>query len=87
MVAELDVAPDAVSGKRDVVFRRSVLPGAIAVYDRVDYIKVTPQSTLARLGSETHPKGYQQFEAVAYQRGSVMYWRRSSSADSARSRC
>jgi len=69
MVAELDVAADAVSGKRDVVFRRSVLPGAIAVYDRVDYIKVTPQSTLARLGSETHPKGYQQFEAIAYQRG------------------
>ena len=69
MVAELDVAADAVSGKRDVVFRRSVLPGAIAVYDRVDYINVTPQSTLARLGSETHPKGYQQFEAIAYQRG------------------
>ena len=28
-----------------------------------------PESTLARLGSETHPKGYQQFEAIAYQRG------------------
>ena len=69
MVAEVDVATDAVSGKRDVVFRRSVLPAAIAVYDRIDYIKVVPQSTLARLGSETHPKGYQQFEAIAYQRG------------------
>jgi quinohemoprotein amine dehydrogenase len=68
-VAEVDVAPDAVSGKRDIAFRRSVLPAAIAVYDRIDYIKVVPQSTLARLGSETHPKGYQQFEAVAYQRG------------------
>jgi quinohemoprotein amine dehydrogenase len=69
LVAEVDVASDAVSGKRDVVFRRSVLPAAIAVFDRIDYIKVVPQSTLARLGSETHPKGYQQFEAVAYQRG------------------
>jgi len=68
-VAEVDVAADAVSGRRDVVYRRSVLPGAIAVYDKVDYIKVTPQSTIARLGSETHPKGYQQFEAIAYQRG------------------
>jgi len=68
-VAEVDVAADAVAGKRDVVYRRSVLPGAIAVYDKVDYIKVTPQSTIARLGSETHPKGYQQFEAIAYQRG------------------
>ena len=69
VVAEVDVASDAVPGKRDVVFRRSVLPGAVAVYDRVDYIKVTPQSTISRLGSETHPKGYQQFEAIAYQRG------------------
>jgi len=69
VVAEVDVASDAVSGKRDVVFRRSVLPAAIAVFDRIDYIKVVPQSTLARLGSETHPKGFQQFEAIAYQRG------------------
>jgi quinohemoprotein amine dehydrogenase len=69
MVAEVDVASEAVSGKRDVVFRRSVLPSAIAVYDRIDYIKVVPQSTIARLGSQTHPKGYQQFEAIAYQRG------------------
>jgi quinohemoprotein amine dehydrogenase len=69
IVAEVDVAKDAVAGKRDVVFRRSVLPAAIAVYDRIDYIKVTPQSSLARLGSQTHPKGYQQFEAIAFQRG------------------
>ena len=42
---------------------------AIAVYDRIDYIKVTPDTALAHLGSEPHPKGYQQFEAMAYQRG------------------
>src|SRR5580698_8214581 len=69
IVAEVDVAADAVPGKRDISFHRSVLESAIAVYDRVDYIKVTPDSALARLGSQTHPKGYQQFEAVAYQRG------------------
>ena len=69
IVAELDVAADAVPGKRDIAFRRSVLQSAIAVYDRVDYIKVVPDSALARLGSERHPKGYQQFEAVAYHRG------------------
>jgi quinohemoprotein amine dehydrogenase len=69
MIAEVDVASDAVSGKRDIAFRRSVLPSAIAVYDRLDYIKVTPESSLARLGSETHPKGFQQFEAIGYQRG------------------
>ncbi|MBV9746512.1 MAG: quinohemoprotein amine dehydrogenase subunit alpha, partial [Acidobacteriia bacterium] len=69
LVVELDVAADAVPGKRDIAFRRAVLPSAIAVYDRIDYIKVVPDSSLARLGSERHPKGYQQFEAVAFQRG------------------
>jgi len=69
IVAEVDVAADAVPGKRDIAFRRSVLQSAIAVYDRIDYVKVTPDSALAHLGSEKHPKGFQQFEAVAYQRG------------------
>jgi quinohemoprotein amine dehydrogenase len=69
IVAEVDTAADAVSGKRDVFFKRSVLPGAIAVYDKIDYIKVIPDTALARLGSETHPKGFQQFEAIGYQRG------------------
>ncbi len=69
IVAEVDVAADAVPGKRDVFLHRSVLQAAVAVYDRVDYIKVTPETALARLGSETHPKGFQQFEAIGYQRG------------------
>jgi quinohemoprotein amine dehydrogenase len=69
VVAEVDVAANAVPGKRDIALRRAVLQSSIAVYDRVDYIKVTPESALARLGSETHPKGYQQFEAIGYQRG------------------
>jgi quinohemoprotein amine dehydrogenase len=69
VIAEIDVATDAVPGKRDVAVRRSVLESAMAVYDRIDYIKVVPDSALARLGSERHPKGFQQFEAIAYQRG------------------
>jgi quinohemoprotein amine dehydrogenase len=69
IVAEVDVAANAVPGKRDVAFKRSVLESAIAVYDRVDYIKVAPETAIARLGSDVHPKGYQQFEALAYQRG------------------
>jgi quinohemoprotein amine dehydrogenase len=69
VVAEVDVAADAVPGKRDIAIRRTVMQSAIAVYDRVDYIKVIPESVLARLGSPTHPKGYQQFEAIGYQRG------------------
>jgi quinohemoprotein amine dehydrogenase len=69
IVAEVDVASNALPGKRNIVFRRSVLESAMAVYDRVDYIKVLPEASLAHLGSDVHPKGYQQFEAVAYQRG------------------
>jgi quinohemoprotein amine dehydrogenase len=69
VVASVDVAADAVPGKRDVSVGRSVLQNALAVYDKVDYIKVTPDTALARLGSEHHPKGYQQFEAIAYANG------------------
>jgi quinohemoprotein amine dehydrogenase len=69
VVADLDVASDAASGKRDVRFRQSVLAGAIAVYDRIDYIKVAPESAMAAFADQAHPRGYQQFEAVAYQRG------------------
>jgi quinohemoprotein amine dehydrogenase len=69
VVAEIDVAANALPGKRDVAFRRSVLENGIAVYDHVDYIKVLPETALSRLGSDVHPKGYQQFDAVAYQRG------------------
>ncbi len=38
----------------------------------MDYLKVTPEAALARLGGDEkspHPRGYQQLEAVAYQRG------------------
>ena len=40
-----------------------------AVYDKVDYIKVSADSMISRLGGNTHPKGYSQFEAVGYHRG------------------
>lgn len=69
IVAELDVAADAPPGKRDVIFRQSVLPGAMAIYDRIDYIKVVPDSTVAAFGDKTHAKGYQQFDAIGYHRG------------------
>ena len=69
VVAEVDVLSSAVPGKPDIAFRRSVLESVIAVFDRVDYIKVTPEASIAHLGSDVHPKGYEQFEAIAYQRG------------------
>jgi quinohemoprotein amine dehydrogenase len=69
IVAEVDVAADAVPGKRDLAIPGAVLQSAFAVYDRVDYIKVLPETSMARLGGDVHPKGYQQFDAVGYQRG------------------
>ena len=69
VIAELDVAAGVPVGKRDLIFRGFVLPAAVAIYDRVDYVKVTPESALATFGDATHPRGYQQFEAIGYQRG------------------
>jgi len=72
IVATVDVAANAVPGKRDVAVGRSSLQDAIAVYDKVDYIKVLPETALARLGGDAksvHPKGYQQLEAIAFSKG------------------
>jgi quinohemoprotein amine dehydrogenase len=69
IVVEVDVANDAVPGKRDIGLGRSTLQSAFAIYDKMDYIKVTPETALARLGSDVHPKGYQQFEAIGYNNG------------------
>jgi quinohemoprotein amine dehydrogenase len=69
IVADVDVAADAALGKRAVAFRRSVLADAVAVYDRVDYVKLTPESAVASFADQTHRKGYLQFEAIGYQRG------------------
>jgi len=69
VTVEVDVDAKAIFGKRDVAVRRTVAPNAIAVYDKIDYIKVSPDTALSRLGGVKFPKGYQQFEAIAYNRG------------------
>jgi quinohemoprotein amine dehydrogenase len=69
IVAELDVARDAPPGRRSIAFRSSTLERAVAVYDRIDYVKVIPDSSLAAFSNENYLRGYQQFEAIGYQRG------------------
>src|SRR5262249_55636702 len=69
LLAEVDVQALAHPSRRELAFRDFRLPGALAIYDRIDYLKVTPESCLAAFGDETRPKGFQQFAAVAYQRG------------------
>lgn len=69
VVVEVDVAAGAALGKRDISIRRNFAMAAITVYDKVDYIKVSPESSVARLGGVRFPKGYQQFEAIGWNRG------------------
>lgn len=69
LVAEVDVAADAALGKRDLAFGSARFKNGIAIYDRVDYVKVAPESSMAAFGDQTYPRGYQQYEAIGYQRG------------------
>jgi quinohemoprotein amine dehydrogenase len=69
IVATVDVAADAPRGKRDVAVKGARLTDATAIYDRIDYMRVTPQSAMASFSDATHPPGYRQFEAIGYQNG------------------
>jgi quinohemoprotein amine dehydrogenase len=65
----VNVAPTATVGPRDVVVGGTVKPAAVVVYDKVDYIKVTPEWAMARVGGVNFPKGLAYFEAAAYHNG------------------
>ena len=69
ITVELAVAKSAPPGKRDVAISGTVLPAAVTVYDHIDYIKISPDTGLSRLGGGTHAKGYVQFEAIGYLNG------------------
>lgn len=69
LVVTVDVEPDAMAGRRDVSVGSGVLGAALPVYRRVDYIKVTPETALSRLGGGRHPKGYSQFDAWGFDNG------------------
>jgi quinohemoprotein amine dehydrogenase len=65
----VDVAGAAIPGKRDVALQSTLAPAAFAVYDHIDYLKVSPETALSHLGGEPHAKGYCQFDAIAYANG------------------
>lgn len=69
LAVDLSVAPNAPAGHRDLVLRGKTARRALAVFDRIDYLRVLPEAGMARLGGVSIPKQYQQFEAVAYQNG------------------
>lgn len=69
VTVEVDVAEGAANGLRDIALRNHFAAGALAVYDKVDYIKVNPDAGMARVGGIKFPKQYQQFEAIAFNGG------------------
>lgn len=66
---DVDVAATAPIGARDLSIAGTVRPKALAVYDKIDGIKVTPLSGMARVGGAVFPKQLQQFDAVGFSNG------------------
>ena len=69
LVVTADVAAGAASGQRSVAIGGAVLEQAFPVYSKIDYIKVTPETAVSRLGGIKFPKGYAQFEATGFENG------------------
>ncbi|MEO5923794.1 MAG: quinohemoprotein amine dehydrogenase subunit alpha [Bryobacteraceae bacterium] len=67
VVVDIAVAADAPFGKREVTLATARVP--FTIYDRIDYIRVTPESALAAFSDSARPRGYEQFEAVGIHRG------------------
>jgi quinohemoprotein amine dehydrogenase len=66
---EVAVAADAPIGARDVFVAGVAARAAIAVYDKVDYLKVSPAWNMARVGGAVFPKMFAQFEAIGWSHG------------------
>lgn len=69
IVLSVDTAANAVPGAHDVAVGSAVLGGALPVYRRVDYLKVTPETAISRLGGGKHARGYEQFDAIGFDNG------------------
>jgi quinohemoprotein amine dehydrogenase len=69
VVVAVSAAKAARPGRRSVLLAGATGEATVAVYDAVDFIKVTPQAGLARVGGVNFPKQLQQFEAIAYANG------------------
>ena len=59
----------AAIGMRDVFVAGTSLRPGLAVYDKIDRMRVLPRHGMARVGGGAFPKQYVQFEAVAFHDG------------------
>lgn len=69
LVLTLDADEAATPGLHDVTLRGAVLQQGLPVYKAIDYIKVTPETSLAHLGGIKYGKGYEQFTAQGWSSG------------------
>jgi len=69
LTVSVSVAQTATIGRRAIFLAGASGDADVAVYSTIDFIKVTPQAGLARVGGGNFPKQFQQFEAVAYANG------------------
>lgn len=65
----VQVAPSLPVGIRDISLLGSPAERALAVYNKIAYIKTVPDASMARLGGVIAAKQYAQFEAIAYSAG------------------
>ncbi|HYE85632.1 MAG TPA: quinohemoprotein amine dehydrogenase subunit alpha [Vicinamibacterales bacterium] len=65
----VDVSANAAPGARDLFVAGASRAKALAVYEKIDTIKVKPDWAMARVGGDTFPKMLAQFEAWGYSNG------------------
>ena len=66
---EVDVAKGLPVGMRDLSVGRATAVKALAVYDKIAYVKVTPDAQISQLGGVVHAKELAQFDVIAFAAG------------------
>jgi quinohemoprotein amine dehydrogenase len=69
VTVEVETAANLTPGIRDLSMKRSTVERAFAVYDKLSYIKIVPDASMARLGGIVAARQYAQFEAIGYSAG------------------
>jgi quinohemoprotein amine dehydrogenase len=66
---EVQVNPKLPTGIRNISVAHATAERAIAIYDKIAYIKTLPDASMGRLGGTIAAKQFAQFEAIAYAAG------------------
>lgn len=69
LAVSVSVDAKAEVGRRSILITNGAGDASVAVYNTIDYVKVSPEAGLSRIGGVNFPKQYQQFEAIAYANG------------------